>query len=67
MTNPLRTLVLIDTASRLATRILQRRPDGCMPLTDDTTAEDIEWFRCGPGIQVFANITQYLSDQQPHF
>lgn len=63
MTQGIRTLVLIDTASRLATRILCRRPDGRMRLTDETTAAEIEEFRCRPGIDVFNRIIQQLSEK----
>ena len=61
MTPAIRTLVLIDTASRLATRILCRRPDGRMPITDETTAADIEAFRCRPGVDAFNRMTQLLT------
>ena len=63
MTPSIRTLVLIDTASRMATRILCRRHDGRMPIHDETTAADIEVFRCRPGIDVFNRITQQLTDK----
>ena len=64
MTPSIRTLVIIDTASRLATRILQGRKDAVMTMTDATTAADIEAFRCGPGVGAFDGMTRQLTDKQ---
>ena len=59
-TTAIRRLVLIDTASRLATRILGRTRAACIFVTDDIGPEEIELFReTGRPAQVFA----FISDQ----
>lgn len=58
---PGRRLVIIDTASRIATRILARQRAGQMIVTSDTTANEIEQFRLSNGGPVFASITDELS------
>ena len=60
----MRRIVLIDTASRLATRYLDRTGTHTMQMNDDTTAEDIEALRRGPGEPAFQTIVQYLTGAQ---
>ena len=65
MTPAIRTLVLIDTASRLATRIINRRRATSMFITDDIGPAEIEAFReTEQAAQVFASISAELL--KPH-
>ena len=57
---PERRLVIIDTASRIATRILARQRAGQMIVTPDTTADEIEQFRQADGGPVFSVICNDL-------
>lgn len=49
-----RRLVLIDTASRIATRILMRRREAALLVTLDVGPDEIEAFRLGVDTPVFA-------------
>ena len=60
----MRRLVLIDAASRLATRYLERTATHAMQINDDTTVEDVEALRLGPGEPAFQTIVQYLTGAQ---
>lgn len=57
---PERRLVIIDTASRIATRILGHQRTAQMAVTDDTGADEIERFRLGHGAPVFTVICNDL-------
>lgn len=48
-----RRLVLIDTASRIATRILERRRAAALLVTPDVGPDEIEAFRLGVDTPVF--------------
>ena len=57
-----RRLVLIDTASRLATRILGRTRAASILVTDDIGPDEVEAFRVtGRSAQVFTAISDQLS------
>lgn len=61
---PMRRLVLIDSASRLATRILGRTSDAFITITPEVGPQEIEAFRLGCGDQVFANVAAQLAKTQ---
>lgn len=61
---PMRRLVVIDAASRLATRFLERRADRTVSLPADVTPADVEAFRVGSGSAAFQRIATHLTEKQ---